>query len=272
MRKIFSKLAAALFALFIFAGGTAVYAEGITLYAKNPETGFEARVYDDAELFTMEEAQQLYEDLYELTQISNAMILTVTKNPFGYSESSTRYEKDLCSSVYDQFYGRMPNGQYENGIIFLIDMDTRWLYIYREGEVKNELTEGKCDSITDNAYSYAGSGDYFRCAERSIAQINTVINGGAIFEPMKIVSNLLIAMTICFIITYIIASRGAKAHEPSEEELLRYAVRNFEHGVINDILLRTDKRYNPPSSSSGGGGHGGGGGGGSHGGGGGHRF
>lgn len=284
MRQIFKKVILLLAACMVFLSGpVSVSAAGLNVYAQNPDTGYEARVIDEAGLFTEDEARRLYEELYAMTGETNAVVFTAAQNPFGYSDTSNTYEFYLAESLCDELY---PEVRY-NGkscVIFLIDMDTRWLYIYRDGAVKSNLTEGKSDSITDNAYRYAKNGDYFKCAEAAVKQMSSVVAGRMIFEPMKIVSNLFIGLAISFVITYIYASCVSKSRKPATKELLEYADRYMRIRDTNDITTSIDKVYSPPSSGSssgrsgggfhggGGGGHHGGGGGGHHGGGGGHRF
>ena len=261
-----------LFAFVMLFGLVPVSADALTMYAVNPNTGYEDRIYDEAGLFSKDEINRLYEEAYEITEYSNIVIATINHNPYGYSESSTKYEFLYAEGLYDSFYGLNSDRKYENGIVFLIDMDTRWLYIYRDGDITGYLTEGKCDSITDNAYSYASSGDYYKCASKVIEQLNSVVQGRAIFEPMKLISNLFIGLSLSFLITYLIASAQSKAKLASGSDMLQYAEKSFYSTPVNDVLTSTTKVYCPPSSSSGGGGHRGGGGGGHHGGGGGHRF
>lgn len=274
MRQIFKKVILLFAACIVFiSGSVSVSAAGLNVYAQNPDTGYEARVIDEAGLFTEAEARRLYEELYAMTGETNAVVFTAAQNPFGYSDTSDTYEFYLAESLCDELY---PEVRY-NGkscVIFMIDMDTRWLYIYRDGSVKTNLTEGKSDSITDNAYRYAKNGDYFKCAEAAVKQMSSVVAGRMIFEPMKIVSNLFIGLAVSFVITYIYASCVSKSRKPANKEILEYADRYMRIMDTNDITTRIDKVYSPPSSSSGGGGgrHGGGGGGGHHGGGGGHRF
>ena len=50
-------------------------------------------------------------------------------------------------------------------------------------------------SITDNTYTYATNKDYYGCASYSFKQINTILSGGKIAEPMRYTSNIFIAIT-----------------------------------------------------------------------------
>lgn len=271
MQRI-KKLFILLFVFIMLLGTVPASAEALTMYAQNAETGYEDRIYDGAGLFTREELNSLYEQAYAITDYSNIIIATTDYNPYGYSEYSTEYEFLYCEALYNQFYGLKANNTYENGIVFLIDMHTRWLYIYRDGDVKSYLTEGKCDSITDNSYSYASDGDYYGCASKVIDQLNSVVQGKAILEPMKIISNLFIGLSLSFLITYFIASSQSKAKLASSQDMLQYSEKSFYATPVVDVITSTSKTYHPRSSGGGGGGHHGGGGGGHHGGGGGHRF
>lgn len=238
-------------------------------YKQNSETGNTCYVYDGAGLFSQYDIDRLLNDMYQVSAFADVAVVTTDYNYYGYSETSNVYEKDYCSAFYDAIY---QGGKTKDCVVFLIDMHTRWLYLYREGtsEFKGTLTEGKSDSITDNFYSYASDGKYYQCASEVMMQVYKVLDGQLIMEPMKIACNLLIGLSVSFLFTYLIASAKSKIQKPNNDEALKYAVTRFEHSYINDILTNTSKTYCPRSSGSGGGS--GGGGGHSHGGGGGHRF
>ena len=110
------------------------------------------------------------------------------------------------------------------------------------------------------------------CVYDIFEQIVKVLHGQKISQPMKYISNALLALITAFAINYIVVISTARAHKVSDSTLVS-TIRN-KVGAISEPDIRftyQTKRYNPPSSSGGGGGHGGGGGGHS-GGGGGHHF
>jgi len=232
---------------------------------ENTATGYCAFVYDDAELFTKNELNALLDKAYELTDFADTFVVTVQKghNQHGTTESATK-------EIGDDMYLEYSNSK--NCIMFIIDMHTRYIYVYRYGDdVKSTLTSGKCDTITDNVYDYAADGDYYTCASIALDQMSKVLQGQHIAQPMKVASNFFIAFVIGFVVMYLVALGKSKVSTTSDSEMLKYAAVSFAANNTKDVVTGTTKTYCPRSSGSGGGRSGGGGG--FHGGGGGgHRF
>ena len=234
----------------------------------NNETGYKAWVYDQACLFSQTDAKTILDEAYKLTEYSEIYVVTIPAggNPHGKTESATK-------DYGDEFYIKYCNK--DNSIMFIIDMHTRYIFVYRYGNVKDTLTQGKCDTITDNIYSYASDKNYLKCTTEGLDQIGKVLNGMHIAQPMKVVSNIFLASVFGFMVMYFVALGKSKVRKTSDAELLKYAIVNFKAQNPTDIVTGTTKTYCPRSSGSSGHGrsHGGGGGGGFHGGGGGgHRF
>lgn len=231
---------------------------------ENEATYYGAMVLDDAELFTKYEEAALLEKAYDLTEYADVFVVTVAKgqNPYGSSESSTKKYGD---AIYLDYSNN------NSCIMFIIDMHTRYIYVYRYGKAEKSLTTGKCESITDNVYDYASDGDYYKCASFGLEQIGKVLNGEKIAEPMKVASNFFIAFVIGFVVMYLVALGKSKVSTTSDSEMLKYAAISFAANNTKDVVTGTTKTYCPRSSGSSGGRSGGGGG--FHGGGGGgHRF
>jgi len=238
-----------------------VKAEAYNNTYTNSETGYEAWVYDEAGLFSSSESDALLKKAYEITQHSDIYVITASSNSYGDSETATY---NLCDEYY-LYYCKN-----NSCVILMIDMATRYVYIYRNGSAKENLTESKCYSITDNVYTYLSDKEYYDGAYEALGQIFTVLEGKRIAEPMKNISNFFIALVVGFVITYLIAIHKSKTSNPGDAEMLKYAAIRFAANNPNDVVTGTTKTYCPRSSGSGG--RGGGGGGHSGGGGGGHRF
>ena len=131
------------------------------------------------------------------------------------------------------------------------------------------LSTSRAHSITDNVYSYASRGEYGTCAEEAFHEMAQVLRGEKIAEPMKVTSNILLALICAMLLTYLGASAWMKQ---DQNRRLPPVVRNSLLGAAATIVTaHTVSRVVHNSSSSGsgggssGGGGGGGGGGGSHG-------
>ena len=89
--------------------------------------------------------------------------------------------------------------------VFMIDMSTRRLGIYSSRSVYSLLNTGRANTITDNVYRYASLGDYAGCAEEAFTEMAQIMRGEKIAQPMKIASNVLLALICSILISYVLA-------------------------------------------------------------------
>ena len=203
-----------------------------------------------------------------LTEYGNVAFKTININETYTSNYAATY-------YYEQF------GQ-KSGTLFLIDMDKREIYIYSDGSNKNIITSRKATIITDNIYRYASRGEYYKCAKEAFNEINTLLAGGKIMEPMRHISNIFIAIIFGFLLNFFILVKHTKMRKAKAKEILNKCDINTSISNIKANKIGVEKVYSPIANdsdgfSSGGssssGGHSSGGGGGGHSGsGGGHRF
>ena len=227
-------------------------------------------ILDDAGMLSDAELDRLKEDMLPVTAFYPVAFVTTTDTG---GTSAVRYSQTVYNEIFDR----------DGGILFLIDFDTtdsdgRQLYL-NVTDRSTKLSASKCDTITDNVYTYARDGKYYECARRTFAQVTDVLNDRAVPQPMKHMSNLLIAVCAALYIVFRTANKRTRIKTPGEVYLL-------DNNITKSVKLTNPrstliKRYTVSNSSSGGGGGfsggggggfggGGGGGGGSHGGG--HGF
>lgn len=229
----------------------------------NPDTGYSVVVEDDAGLLTEEERSELAEAMQRVTAYGNAAFKTVTENG-STTESFAR-------SYYRELFGT------ESGTLFLIDMDNRNIWIFSDGAIYKTVTSSYADTVTDNVYRYASSGDYYTCGAKAFEQIYDLLEGNRIAQPMKYISNALLAVILSLLINFGLVRYFSKLKNPGEGEILKSIEKKFTYTEPVATYTHTSKRYDPVSSSSGGSSGGGSsgrssGGGSSSGGGGGHSF
>ncbi len=229
----------------------------LTTYHTNELTGYKVVIEDDANLLEQTEIEMLKEEMIPLAEYGNIILKTINDN---YTTAEF-YAEDY----YHDNYG------YDSGTILLIDMDTRYIYIFSDGENYNVITNAKATIITDNIYQYATDEEYYECASVAFSQILTLLEGGKISEPMRHISNILISLTAAFFVSFIIVLANTGVSKPSLNEKIKNCNVKFSVSNISVIKTGTHREYSPQSSSGGSSG-GGGGGGGSSGGGGGHSF
>jgi len=102
------------------------------------------------------------------------------------------------------------------------------------------------------------------------AQISALLEGDRIAQPMKYISNGLLAVILALLGNYLFARLLSRPSKPSERELLEGTSHMYRFTDPKVRFLYETRRYDPPSSSGRSGRSGGGGG--RSGGGGGHRF
>lgn len=265
MRKFVYHFGIFFFTLVVCLGLPATYygaENGMTFsepYAYNEETGYEIFIDDWANLLSPEEEDELMNIMGSITTYGNAGFVSIDSNPTDSVET------------YAQNYGYAHFGT-DSYTLFVIDMDYRKICVYSDGEIYNTITTAYANTITDNVYSYASEGAYFDCASDAFLQIATLLNGGSIAQPMKYISNALLAIVLALLINYFIVMAVSRSVKASETELLRGIKKKVSIIEPTKTFLHQTKVYSPQprnTGSRGGGGgggrsSGGGGGGGSH--------
>lgn len=226
----------------------------------NPDTGYIAYILDTQDLLTDSEEASLLEDMEPITAYGNVAFESV------YVTSGTT--ESYAASNYRSLFGS------DSGTILYIDMGNRNLWIQSNGNIYQTITKSYANTITDNIYSYASKEDYYQCASEAFQEINALLAGQKIAQPMKYISNGLLALIIAFLLNYLLVIAVSHAWKPSRSEMI--GATNYKCNILDpEVHFSHQTRVYSPPSKSGGGSHGGGhGGGGGHsgGGGGGHSF
>ena len=273
------------FALLLFVGRINIYAEENTKSTTEEETKqneiidnngqinentnsrYKIIIEDNANLLTEDEEKKLYDEMAPLSEFGHIAFLSIQNN----DEANTR-------AYGIKFYLKNFKGG-ESGSVFIIDMDKRQVTLLSYGYNYSIITDDKSESITDNVYRYASREEYYECASKVYSQMLALLHGKKIAEPMRITSDIFIAITVAAFINFFIVMSKSKMKVAKDKEILKNCKIDFKIGEIKGVKTGTRRVYSPPveSSSSGGfsgGGSsgGGGGGGGFSGGGGGHGF
>lgn len=218
-------------------------------------------VIDDREdLLTASEENMLQIKMEKIRQYGNVGFVTVSQ----FSSTDT-YTKNL----YRDLFGR------ESGMLFVIDMGRRNIWIFCDGAIYRIINKSYANTITDNVYRYASKGQYYDCAYNVFDQAETLLEGGRISQPMKYISNALIALVLAILgnFIFLVIQRGESIANP--DTIAKAMSSGVAVGIVSKVMTKSKKSRHVESSGGGGGfsgGGGGGGGGGSSGGGGGHSF
>jgi len=226
---------------------------------KNSETGYQIILEDDAGLLTEQEKTALIKEMQEITLYGNVAFVTIQRN------------EEVSTDRFIQNYYRKQFGE-ASGIVFLIDMDYRKIWIHSNGRIYQTVTSSYANIITDNVYTYASDREYYQCASIAFSQVLSLLKGEKIAQPMKYISNFCLAVVLAFLINYFIVMSYSKSKKSSQRELIHEIPMQFQLNHPKAQFIRQTKHYSPVSTrssssggSSGGGGH-------SSGGGGGHSF
>lgn len=152
----------------------------------NPDTGCEVRIIDDSDLLTDEEEARLVTDMIPITDYGHIMFWS-TDERSADAEIQAREKRA-------SFYGRDSAG------ILSVNMADRKVVFHSDGAIYDAVSSSYARSITDNASGYASAGDYYGCAREVFEEVNRVLHGQAIAEPMKYISYVIIALMLAFVI------------------------------------------------------------------------
>lgn len=117
----------------------------------------EERIFDYAGLFGSEEKQQLEDTAQKLREEMHAEMIVLT-----IEDAGGRQAQETADEFY--FGNRFHKSFHENGMVILIDMDNRELYLGTYGDMIRVLTDQRLDQILDLMYTKAADGRYAEAA------------------------------------------------------------------------------------------------------------
>ncbi|MCM1308796.1 MAG: TPM domain-containing protein, partial [Butyrivibrio sp.] len=168
--------------------------------------GYRAVIEDEADLLSEAEENALLEVMMPITRYGSVAFISTDSN----SRTVERFAQDRLHELFGS----------KSATVFVIDMDNRKVCVFSDGYIYRIVTKAYANTITDNIYTYATDGDYYKCAEKAYEQIYTLLRGGKISQPMKYISNALIALTLGLLINFIVITVKSKRAKVSDSELL----------------------------------------------------
>lgn len=200
------------------------------------------KIYDFADLFTYSEENELYAKAMDFIDEFNIDLVIVTIDDNNKS-SAMAYADDF----YD--YNDFGTDSNHSGILFLIDMDNRKLWISTTGSAISTYSDNIINKILDNCTSYATDGDYYTCATKFIDSCSHYYNYKS---PIGIIMIIIASLAIPSIFCIIVASRHKSI------KLATNANNYLDNSTVNltsnyDTFIRTyTSRVIRSSESSGG--------------------
>lgn len=183
---------------------------------------------DNAELFSEEEEMQLYKVMEPITRYGGVAFVT---NKDAHSDLAADVARSYCERFFDG----------KSGVVFLLDMHKRRIEFYSTGEIYDVMGEAWSDIIADNVYEYATNGQYFDCAQKAFTQINTILEGGTVAAPMRMVSSVLFGTAWTFMFLYFFLYRTRQRKFFGE----RVSLLKSEDGAPDEnlkVIVREKKR------------------------------
>jgi uncharacterized protein len=151
-------------------------------------------ISDEAHLFDGEDMTGLNETMEKLTEYGHVAIVTIPENDYYYITNTATY----ASRWYNEHLGT------KSGFLFVIDMTNREIYIETDGYIGDYVTPSKALTITDNVYRDASRGNYADCANNAMVQALRLLEGKRIFEKMRIVSSIFLAVISALLLNFLL--------------------------------------------------------------------
>lgn len=234
-----------------------------------PKVDEKEKVYDFANLLTEEEENKLFNSINEYIKKYNMDMAVVT-----IDKNNKASAMDYADDFYD--YNNFGIGSTHDGLLFLIDMDTREMWISTTGEAIRVYSDARIDSILDSTYNYIKSQKYYLCANAFVSRassyassgvpssnkntyinengeyiVNTVndTNNGLIFVIISLVVSTTVSLIFIAVASY--KHKTIKKATQAKQYLVNGSF-NLTEKEDRFVTSHTTKHYNPPSSSSGG--------------------
>lgn len=133
----------------------------------------EVKVYDLANLFTLDEVDKLQESATSLAETYQMDVGIVTTD-----DANGKSAQEYADDFYDE--NDFGYGHNKDGLLLLMDMDNREIYISTCGLGIQYFTDLRISNMLDSAYNYISNGDYYNAATDFLKQIETYLDKGIV--------------------------------------------------------------------------------------------
>lgn len=240
---------------------------------QNPDTGYRAYVVDERDLLRESEMEKVIESMKPITEYGDVVFYSCWyENPYSNLIQSVYpdYDEGAASlSVAERLETQMFASS-DSYCMLVIEMRTRDLGVFVGGKIGEQVSKSRCTTIADNIYRLAGKADYEGCGTKAFGQLLASIKGQKIAEPMKVASNVLLALILALLINYFLVRILHGNISKGQPTILDNYGNQFAIMPRTPLVMSTSRKYSPTKNShhsggrSGGGGFSGGGGHGGH--------
>lgn len=233
-------------ALLIPAGGA---------YAAQQAAGNAGGIFDGADLLTDSEEQALLQKLTKYSEKYRADIAIVTTSYAG-GQTAQAY-----ADAYAEKLGQSMTADDYPGILFLIDMDNREIYIATQGKAIGWYDEKRIDKILDNCYDHIIDGEYKATCDAFLKGVRDYMGReagrSARMDIFGVLIRLVIALAVGAAVTFaMVHKRGGRVTTSAATYF--NAAQSSLYGREDHFINRTVTRRHIPKPQNNGGGHGGG--------------
>ena len=154
------------------------------------------KVYDFADLFTDEEEQQLYTKITNYINEYNLDLAVVT------IDENNKTPREYADDFYDY-----NDFNQQGGILFLIDMDNRKIYMSTTGQAIKMYNDYRINTVLDEVYTYMSDEEYYEGTSNYIDKISDYAKKGVPTsnnEEKSLTSSIFMSLLIGLIGTAII--------------------------------------------------------------------
>ena len=138
---------------------------------KTPAVDETEKVYDFADLFTDKEEQELYSQITKYISSYKMDLAVVTIN-----ENNKYRAQDYADDFYD--YNNFGINKSRDGVLFLIDMDTRQIHMTTTGQAIKMYDDKRIDDALDLVYQHMTDQEYYTGTIKFINRISEDANSG----------------------------------------------------------------------------------------------
>jgi hypothetical protein len=181
----------------------------------NETTGYSAYIFDEADILTTDEEDDLLEVMKPITEHSDIIF------------DSTEYDEYDDYEEYARQFMYSVSGKGNDTTVFVVNLADRKLTVWSDGNALNTISNDYGTTITDNVYKYAHNKEYYKCAAEVYNEINSLWNGQKIKTPMKIICNVLIAIVLSLMFNVIMMLHMSSSKKASDKALLNNIAKEF---------------------------------------------
>lgn len=138
---------------------------------KTPAVDEKEKVYDFADLLSNSEEENLYLRINNYIDTTNYDLAIVTIN-YNNKASAMEYADDFFD------YNKFGFSSRRDGVLILIDMDTRKIWLSTSGMTIKMYNDSRIDSIIDAGYNYLTRQDYYNCLVKMIDKLDSYFTAG----------------------------------------------------------------------------------------------